>query len=89
MPGVRCHTEHLFAEHLGGQFPRQLPLCRLPIQITGSPDQGTARLIIWLLHNLVEASSDLFRYLLLGDQLEPKELHPLVSYTSCMNLNLL
>ena len=27
--------------------------------------------IIWLLHNLVEASFDLFRYLLLGDQLNP------------------
>ena len=46
-------------------------------------------IIIWLLHNLVEASFDLFRYLLLGDQLKPWELHPLVSYTSCMNLNLL
>ena len=39
-------------------------------------------IIIWLLHNLVEASFDLFRYLLLGDQLKPRELHPLVSYTS-------
>ena len=28
-------------------------------------------LIIWLLHNLVEASFDLFRYLLRGDQLKP------------------
>ena len=45
--------------------------------------------IIWLLHNLVEASFDLFRYLLLGDQLKPWELHPLVSYTSSMNLSLL
>ena len=26
------------------------------------------RSIIWLIHNLVEASFDLFRYLLLGDQ---------------------
>ena len=43
----------------------------------------------WLLHNLDEANFDLFRYLLLGDQLKPWELHPLVSYTSCMNLNLL
>ena len=42
-------------------------------------------MIIWLLHNLVEASFDLFRYLLLGDQLKPWELHPLVSYTSCVN----
>ena len=42
-----------------------------------------------LLHNLVEASFDLFRYLLLGDQLEPWELHPLVPYTSSMNLKLL
>ena len=33
----------------------------------------------WLLHNVVEASFDLFRYLLLGDQLEPWDLHPLVS----------
>ena len=46
-------------------------------------------IIIWLLHNLVEASFDLFRYLLLGDQLKPPELHSLVSYTSCMNKNLL
>ena len=38
-------------------------------------------LIIWLLHNLVEASFDLFRFLLPGDQLKPWELHPLVSYT--------
>ena len=30
-------------------------------------------IIIWLLHNLVEASFDLFRYLLLGDQLKPWE----------------
>ena len=36
-------------------------------------------IIIWLSHNLVEASFDLFRYLLLGDQLKPWELHPLVS----------
>ena len=39
-------------------------------------------IIIWLLHNLVEASFDLFRYLLLaipiGDQLKPWELHPYV-----------
>ena len=40
-------------------------------------------------HNLVEASFDLYRYLLLGDQLKSWELHPLVSYTSCMILNLL
>ena len=32
-----------------------------------------------MLHNLVEANFDLFRYLLLGDQLKPWELHPLVS----------
>ena len=32
-------------------------------------------IIIWLLHNLVEASFDLFRALLLGDQLKPWELH--------------
>ena len=30
-------------------------------------------IIIWLLHNLVEAGFDLFRYLLVGDQLEPWE----------------
>ena len=42
-------------------------------------------IIIWLLHHLVEASFDLFRYLLLGDQLKAWELHPLVPYTSCMN----
>ena len=35
-------------------------------------------IIIWLSHNLVEASFDLFRYLFLGDQLKPWELHPLV-----------
>jgi len=35
--------------------------------------------IIWLLHNLVEASFDLCKYRLLGDQLKPWELHPLVS----------
>ena len=36
-------------------------------------------IIIWLLHILVETSFDLFRNLLLGDQLKPWELHPLVS----------
>ena len=36
--------------------------------------------IIWLLHNLVEASFDLFGYLLLGDQLIPWELAMKVSY---------
>ena len=41
----------------------------------------------WLLHNNVGASFDLFRNLLLGDQLKPWELHPLVSTTSSMNLN--
>ena len=44
---------------------------------------------IRLLHDLVEASFDLSRYLLLGDQLIPWELHPLVSYTSKVNLTLL
>ena len=39
-------------------------------------------IITWLLHNLVEASFDLFRYLLPGDQLKPWELHPLVSYAN-------
>ena len=43
------------------------------------------RIIIWLLHNLVEASFDLFTYLLLGDQLTPWELHPLVSYVNDVN----
>ena len=44
-----------------------------------SAHRGTRPIIIiWLLHNLVEASFDLFRYLLLGDQLKPWELHPLV-----------
>ena len=43
-------------------------------------------IIIWLLHNLVEANFDLFRHLFLGDQLKPWELHPLVSYTSKVNL---
>ena len=43
-------------------------------------------LIKRLLHNLVEASSDQFRYLSLGDQLKPWELHPLVSDTSKVNL---
>ena len=41
-------------------------------------------LIIWLLRNLVEASFDLFRYLLPGDQLIPWERHPLVSFTCCI-----
>ena len=40
---------------------------------------------VWLLHNLVGASFDLFRHLLRGDQLKPWELQPLVSYTSCIN----
>ena len=35
-----------------------------------------------MLHNLVEASFDLFSYLLLCYQLKPWELHPLVPYTS-------
>jgi len=35
-------------------------------------------IIIWLLHNLVEASFDLFRYLLPGDQLKPWELQDLI-----------
>ena len=39
----------------------------------------------WLLHTLVEASFDLFRYLLLGNQLITWELHPLVSYTGNSN----
>ena len=34
---------------------------------------------IWLLHNLVEASFDLFRYLILGDQLKAWDLHPVVA----------
>ena len=42
--------------------------------------------IIWLSHNLVEASFDLFGYLSLGGQLEPWELHPLVSYTSSIDV---
>ena len=42
-------------------------------------------IIIWLLHNLVKVSFDLFRYLLLGDQLKPWELHPLVSLTGIIN----
>ena len=40
--------------------------------------EGLQTWLIWLLHNLVEASFDLFRYLLLGDQLKPLDLHPLV-----------
>ena len=40
----------------------------------------TSYLHIWLLHNLVEANIDLFRYLLLGDQLKPWELHPPGNY---------
>jgi len=43
---------------------------------------------IWLLHNRVEASIDLFRYLLIGDQLIPWKPHPLVPYTSKVNLKL-
>ena len=37
-------------------------------------------IVIWLLHDLVEASFVLFKYILLGDQLKPWELHILVSY---------
>ena len=37
---------------------------------------------------LDEDSFDLFRYLLLGDQLIPWEPHPLVSHTSKVNLKL-
>ena len=33
---------------------------------------------MWLLHDLVDASFDLCRYLLLSDQLKPWELDPLV-----------
>ena len=51
------------------------------VTVTASTD---LRSYIWLLHNLVEASFDLFRNLILGDQLIPWELHPLVSYMSCM-----
>ena len=50
-------------------------------------DSLSVRYMTWLFHNLVEASFDLFRYLLLGDQLKPWKLHPLVSYTSSINLN--
>ena len=46
-------------------------------------------IIIWLLLNLGEASFELFRYLLLGNQLKPCKLYLLVSYTSRINLNLL
>ena len=41
-----------------------------------------AYIIIWLLQNLVEANFDLFRYLLLDDQLKPWELHPKCSYVT-------
>ena len=41
-----------------------------------------AIIIMWSLHNLVEASFDLFRNLSLGDQIILWKLHPLVSYTS-------
>ena len=50
------------------------------------PLTGEALNIIWLLQDLVEASFDLFRYILLSDQLIPWELHPLVSFTSKMNI---
>ena len=43
---------------------------------------GTDVLIMWLLHNLVEASIDLFRNLLLDNQLKPRKLHSLVIYPS-------
>ena len=59
-----------------------------PVHIRAYTNQRTA-FGYWLLHNLVEASFDLFRHLLLGDQLKPWEPHPLVSFTSCTNLNLL
>ena len=40
-------------------------------------------IIILLLHNLVEASFDLFRYLLLGNQLKPWELGMLCNANAC------
>ena len=46
------------------QLQSRIPLC-------SKMSVGMHLIIIWLLHNLVEASFDLFRYLLLGDQLKP------------------
>ena len=40
-------------------------------------------IIIRLLHNLSEASTDLLRYPLLGNQLITRELHPLVKLLMC------
>ena len=48
-----------------GSHKKQADFCK------GLPFLDKIIIIIWLLHNLVEASYDLFRYLLLGDQLRP------------------
>jgi len=42
----------------------------------GARDDAHMHIILWLLHNLIEAGFDPFRYLLLGDQLMPWELQP-------------
>ena len=47
------------------------PACH-PACLPARPcEEDPVIIIIWLLHNLVEASFDLFRYLLLCDQLRP------------------
>ena len=60
-------------------------MCPL-LDVPSTPAALSVGLIIMrLLHDLVEASFELrfeFRCLLLGDQLIPWELHPLVTYTS-------
>ena len=69
----------------GMPYPRRHALCRCSLDRTHASavmqqlhPQLTIIIIIWLLHNLVESSFDLFRYLLLGDQLKPWELHPML-----------
>ena len=84
LPGV-CHSKKSFALVKSGS-------CGICLHGVAIRNHGQFRwqfrwlLIIWLLHNLVEASFDIFRYLLLGYQLKPWKLHPLVSLK---NLNII
>ena len=88
LAGAARLGDRLFQGHPLAQLFSVMILCPLLMNmLQARPDQEY--IMIWLLYNLVEASFHLFRYLLLGDQLSSWELHPLVSYTSCMILNLL
>ena len=59
---------HRFEIHCARMFP-WYHVDMIPVDV--------APRVVWLSQNLVEASFDLFRYLLLGDQLKPWELHPM------------